>query len=175
MTGGILLAYFSRAGENYHDGGRRVLDVGNTEVVAGLIGDRIACDIYRIEAADPYPHYYDETVDRNVEERNADARPAIADPLPDLADYTTVVIGSPVWSVRAPMIMSTFVEGLDFTGKTVLPFVTYAVSGMSGVDDDYRTSLPSATVGPGLAVRGEEAADAGPAVEDWLRRAGLVI
>ncbi|MEV0646303.1 flavodoxin [Phytomonospora sp. NPDC050363] len=175
MSGdGILLAYFSRAGENYLEGGRTVLEVGNTEVVAGLIGERVDCEVYRIEAADPYPHDYDETVDRNVEEQETDARPEIAGTLPDLSGYRTVLIGSPVWNVRAPMIMSTFVEGLDFTGKTVLPFVTYAVSGMAGVDEDYRTALPSAEIGTGLAVRGEESADAGAAVEDWLRGAGLV-
>ncbi len=32
--GGVLLAYFSRAGENYYNGGRRNLDVGNTDVFA---------------------------------------------------------------------------------------------------------------------------------------------
>jgi flavodoxin len=50
---GDLLAYFSHAGENYHYGGRRNLEVGNTEVLAGLIRDSIACDVHRIEAADP--------------------------------------------------------------------------------------------------------------------------
>jgi hypothetical protein len=30
----ILLAYFSRPGENYYYGGRRNLEVGNTEVLA---------------------------------------------------------------------------------------------------------------------------------------------
>jgi hypothetical protein len=33
----VLLAYFSRAGENYHYGGRKNLTIGNTEVLAGLI------------------------------------------------------------------------------------------------------------------------------------------
>ena len=49
----VLLAYFSRAGENYFNGGRRRLTVGNTEVVAGMISRLIGCDVHRIEAADP--------------------------------------------------------------------------------------------------------------------------
>ncbi|MEU6717969.1 flavodoxin [Nonomuraea sp. NPDC046802] len=40
------------------------------------------------------------------------------------------VLGSPIWNVRAPMIMSTFTEGLDFSGKTVFPLTTYAMSGL---------------------------------------------
>jgi hypothetical protein len=51
----VLLAYFSRAGENYFNGGRRRLTVGNTEVVAGMISRLTGCDVHRIEAADPYP------------------------------------------------------------------------------------------------------------------------
>ena len=53
--GGILLAYFSRPGENYWNGGRRNLKVGNTEVLARAISARLDCDVHRIEAVDPYP------------------------------------------------------------------------------------------------------------------------
>ena len=74
-SGRVLLAYFSRHGENYWYGGRRTLQVGNTEVLANKIADRIACYTYRIQAADPYPHDYDATVKRNVREQDTDAGP----------------------------------------------------------------------------------------------------
>ena len=48
-----LLAFFSRRGENYYYGGRRTLQLGNTEVLAGMIAERIDCDVYRIEEAEP--------------------------------------------------------------------------------------------------------------------------
>ncbi|HET6687680.1 MAG TPA: flavodoxin [Jiangellaceae bacterium] len=169
-----LVAYFSRAGENYFNGGRRTLDVGNTEILATMIKDRINCDLYRIKAEEPYPESYDETVQRNVDEQEADARPAIADRLPDLTPYGTILLGSPVWNVRAPMIMSTFTDGVDLTGKTILPFVTYAVSGIGTVEDNYRESLRGADVGVGLAVRGETVTDAGPELDGWLRERRLL-
>ena len=169
----VLLAYFSRAGENYYYGDRIDLEVGNTEVLAGMIRDRIACDVYRIEPVDPYPWDYEETRARNVQEQDADARPAIANPLTSIEGYDVVLLGSPIWNVRAPMIMSTFAEGFDFAGKTIFPFVTYAVSGLGTVERDYAASCPGATIGEGLAVRGEEVRDGGPAVEEWLRRTGL--
>jgi flavodoxin len=172
--GSVLLAYFSRAGENYWNGGRRRLTVGNTQVVAQTIGRLTGCEVHRIEAADPYPDDYDPTVARNVREQEADARPAMANPLTWIERYDTVFLGSPIWNVRAPMIMSTFTESLDFTGKTVHPFTTYAMSGLGTTERDYAASCPGATFGEGLAVRGEEAADAGPAVESWLRRIGLL-
>jgi hypothetical protein len=67
--GRILLAYFSRPGENYWNGGRRYLKVGNTEVLARAISARLDCDVHRIDAVDPYPADYDETVQRNVREQ----------------------------------------------------------------------------------------------------------
>jgi flavodoxin len=173
-AGPVLVAYFSRAGENYYYGGRRVLQVGNTEVLAGMITDRLDCDVYRIEEAQPYPENYDDTVARNAAEQNADARPAIANPLPDLTGYATVLIGSPIWNVRAPMIMSTFLEALDFTGTTILPFTTHAMSGLGTVPRDYTALAPTATIGPGLAVRGEEVRDAAADTEQWLGQVGLL-
>lgn len=169
----VLLAYFSRPGENYYYGDRIDLEVGNTQVVADMIAAATDVDVYRIEAADPYPEDYEQTVQRNVQEENDDARPAIANPLPDLAPYGTVLLGSPVWNVQTPMIMRTFVEGVDLAGKTIHPFVTYAVSGMGRVDRDYTELCPSSRIGEGLAVQGEEAAQARPEVDAWLRRIGL--
>ena len=169
----ILLAYFSRPGENYYYGGRRDLQVGNTEVLARMVAELIDCDVYRIDAADPYPASYDVTVARNVREQNADARPAIANPLASIEPYDAVLLGSPIWNVRPPMIMTTFTEGRDFTGKTVHPFVTYAVSGLGSTERDYTASCRWARIAPGLAVRGEEVAQHRAEVETWLREAGL--
>lgn len=136
----MLLAYFSRPGENYYYGDRIDLDVGNTQVLAGLIRDRIGCDVHRIRESDLYPHDYDATVARNVEEQEADARPAVADPLPDLAAYDVVLLASPIWNVRPPMIMRTFTEALDFDGITVHPLTTHAMSGLGTAERDYAES-----------------------------------
>lgn len=169
----ILLAYFSRAGENYHYGGRADLKAGNTQVVAEMIAASAAVDVYRIQAADPYSYDYEETVARNVREEQDDARPAIAGPLPSLGRYGTVLLGSPVWNVQEPMIMRTFIEGLHWAGKRVHPFVTYAVSGIGNVQRDYARLLPRAAVSDGLAVLGETVRDSRPEVHAWLRRINL--
>lgn|GEM_PF-1349447 len=102
------------------------------------------------------------------------AHPAIAAALPDLAAYDTILLGSPVWNVQAPMIMRTFVESVDLTGKTVHPFVTYAVSRMGRVRDDYAEMLPDAIVTEGLAIEGETVRDARPDIQRWLQAIGGV-
>ncbi|MCP2049789.1 UNVERIFIED_ORG: flavodoxin [Paenarthrobacter nicotinovorans] len=170
----ILLAYFSRAGENYYYGGRTNLEIGNTEVLAGMISARIPCHIHRIEAAEPYPDSYDATVARNVREQDQDARPAINNPLPSLDQYGTVILASGIWNVRSPMIMTTFTESYDFAGKTVFPVTTHAMSGLGNTARDYGQSCPGAIIGEGLAVKGEEVRNAGAEVESWLQRAGLL-
>lgn len=169
-----LVAVFSRAGENHYYGGRTWLEVGNTEVVVGLLASLVDVDVYRIVPAEPYPTDYEETVALNTREQDANARPRIADPLPDLAGHDRVVLASGVWSVRPPMIMRTFTEALDFTGRTVYPLTTHAGSGLGRAVEVYRQTRRGAIIGEGLAVRGEEAASAGPEVRAWLQRIGLL-
>ena len=170
----ILLAYFSRPGENYYYGKRTNLRTGNTEVLTRMISGHIECDVYRIEAVDPYSDDYDATVARNVREQDADARPAIANPPSSIERYDVVLLASPIWNVRAPMIMSTFADRYDFRGKTVHPVTTYAMSGLGTTERDYAVSCPGATIGEGLAVRGEEVRKADAQVRSWLRRIGVL-
>jgi flavodoxin len=172
--GRILLAYFSRRGENYWNGGRRDLKVGNTEVLARAISVRLDCTVHRIEAVDPYPADYDETVERNVQEQETDARPPIANPLASIDAYDTILLASPIWNVRAPMIMTTFAERYDFAGKTVHPITTYAMSGLGTTPQDYARDCRGARISTGLAVRGEKARSAGADVDAWLRRTRLL-
>ena len=159
---------------NYWEGGRRNLEVGNTKVIAQMIAARIGCDTYEIQAADPYSRAYDPTVERNQREQNSDARPKIAGELPDLRAYGTILLGSPVWNVRAPMIMRTFLDGTDgLAGQTICLFLTYAV-GQGSVFDDYADFCSNARVEEGLAIRGEDARGAAFEVDGWLRKHRLM-
>ena len=73
------------------------------------------------------------------------------------------------------MIMSTFAERYDFSGKTVHPVTTYAMSGLGTTPEDYARACRGARIGTGLAVRGEEVRSAGArAVDAWLRRTGVL-
>lgn len=163
-----LLVFFSRAGENYWEGGRRNLEIGNTQVIAEMIAERLPCRVHEVLAADPYPDSYDETVRRNQQEQPEDARPEIDGDLPDLDGIDTILLGSPVWNTRAPMIIRTFLEQAGgLPGMTIHPFLTYAV-GEGSVVADYEELCPEARVEDGLAIRGEEARDSADAVSAWL-------
>jgi hypothetical protein len=130
--------------------------------------------VHRIEAVDPYAADYDESVQRNVREQDTDARPAIANPLASIDGYDTILLAGPIWNVRAPMIMTTFAERHDFSGKTVHPVTTYAMSGLGTTPEDYARSCKGARIGTGLAIRGEAVRSTGTAIDSWLRRASLL-
>lgn len=108
----ILVAYFSWG--------------GTTQRMAEEIVRQTGADIFRIEPAVPYPTDYTECTEVAQEEKNNNARPAIANEVENWEQYDTVFIGCPVWWWTTPMIICTFAESYDFEGKTVVPFCTYA-------------------------------------------------
>jgi hypothetical protein len=143
--------------------------------LAGYLAGLLNCPIYKLEAADPYPGSYDETVARNVRELNEDARPVISNPLTSLADYSTVLIGCPIWAQGAPRIIRTFIDANDFRGITVAPFVTYTVSGIGGVPSEYQQACRGANrITAGLAVNGETVQGSRDQAAAWLSQIGLL-
>ena len=108
----ILVAYFSWG--------------GTPQRMAQAIVRQTGADIFRIEPVVPYPTDYTKCTEVAQEEKNNNARPAIADEVENWDEYDTVFIGCPVWWWTTPMIICTFAESYDFKGKTVVPFCTYA-------------------------------------------------
>jgi len=156
-TTDILVVYFSRTGEQYNVG---VIDEGNTAIVAKMIAEETSADLYEIlPEEDYYPYTYRELTDAAKKEQNENARPAIREPLPDLAQYDTIFIGAPVWWGDWPMILYTFFEGNAeaLKGKTLIPFSTHEGSGLSGFDKKLQKACPDSTVLKGLAVAGQDA------------------
>lgn len=59
-----------------------------------------------------------------------------------MADYDTVLIGFPIWWYVAPIIIDTFVENYDLSGKTIVPFATSGGSGMGKTVDVFEQTEP---------------------------------
>ena len=100
---------------------------GHTKPLAEYIAEDLNADLYEIEAKVPYTdddikYYTNCRADR--EQNDPSARPEIAGELPDVTGYDTVFIGYPIWHGQAPKIIYTFLEGVDLSGKTIIPFCT---------------------------------------------------
>ena len=151
----ILVVYFSRTGEQYGVG---VIDEGNTAIVAKMIAEETGADTFELLPSDDhYPMTYDALTDVAKQEQNENARPEYQGGVPELSKYDTIFIGAPVWWGDWPMIMYTFFENEDLSGKTLVPFSTHAGSGLSGFDRKLSDACADSTVLDGLAVAGTDA------------------
>ena len=172
----ILVAYFSRTGENYSVG---TITTGNTAIVAQMIADQTGGDLFEIRPVTPYPSDYQEMLAVAEKEAAENARPEIADTVPNMQDYDVVFIGYPIWNGDMPKIVYHFLESYDFSGKTVIPFNTHEGSGQGSTQRNVENLLPNATVLGGLAVRGQTAQNSGSeaesAVKKWLSGLSLPV
>lgn len=146
---------------------------GNTESVANEIQAQTGADIFEIVPAEPYTDDYNTLLDIAQEEQANGARPAIADTVENFDQYETVYLGFPNWWGDMPMILYTFLDEYDFSGKTIAPFVTSGGSGFSGAIGTIESMEPEATVTEGLSLGSSEAADPASAVTEWLAAIGL--
>ncbi len=68
---------------------------------------------------------------------------------------------NPIWHADLPMPLYTFFEEYDFSGKTIIPFVTHGGSGFSGTIRTIQELEPDATVvEAGLSVSRNSVANA---------------
>lgn len=147
----VLVAYFSRAGENWQVGN---VDKGNTKVFAEYIIDYTHFDNYEIEPASPYPIDYYEMLDVCKEEQTNNTRPEIKSFIESINQYDTILLGHPIWNGKAPNIILSFLDHYNFNDKNIITFVTHGGSGFGSSISQLSDYLPSSNVKVGLAIEG---------------------
>lgn len=169
-----LIAFFSRADENYFGGSMRYVEVGNTEIVVGKINELIKADTFKIEMRSPYSADYMTCIDEAKKDLRANARPELV-ALPDsIDDYDTIILAYPNYWGTVPMAVFTFLDSFDFSGKTILPLCTNEGSGMGKSERDIQNACKGAKLRVGLSVTGSTAAGSKPTVEKWLKNNNLI-
>ena len=115
-----LVAYFSAS--------------GNTEKLARTLAAAAEAELYRIQPAVPYEkrdlNWMDKKSRSTLEMKDPDCRPALADRGAPVAEADVIFLGFPVWWYREPSIIDSFLDAYDFSGKTVVPFLTSGGSGL---------------------------------------------
>ena len=132
----VLVAYFSAT--------------GNTKSVAEKLATAINADLFEIVPEQLYTsedlNWQNDQSRSSIEMGDRSSRPAIASKIEDISKYKIVFVGSPIWWGREPSIMDTFIESYDFTGKTVIPFVTSGSSGIGDYGANLQALAPNAKV-----------------------------
>lgn len=141
---------------------------GNTESVAKEIQSQTGADIFEIIPTIPYTTNHNTLLEVAQEEKRAKARPAISGSIDNLDDYDTIYLGYPNWWADMPMILYTFLDTYDLSGKTIAPFVTSGGSGFSNTINTIKSMEPNAIVTEGLAIRDSAAGNPASAVSNWL-------
>ena len=146
--GKTLVAYFSASGV--------------TARAAKNIANEIGADLYEMRPVEPYTSADLDWTNRknrsSVEMNDPDFRPAIAEPVEDMAQYDTILVGFPTWWYVEPRIVDTFLERYDFSGKTMIPFATSGGSGIERAAQSVQAHCPSAEWQPGKLVNPANAA-----------------
>ena len=146
---------------------------GNTEKVAKSIQSQTGSDIFEIVPETPYSDDYDTVVDQAKDEQRKDARPAIRDSITNMDSYDTVYVGFPNWWGDMPMILYTFFDNYDLSGKNIALFCTSGGSGLSDTVNEVKNLEPNANVTDGLHIGSSAASDPDEAVKSWLDDIGL--
>ena len=139
-----LVAYFSAS--------------GTTAKAAKALAQAAGAELYEIRPAVPYTqadlNWMDKNSRSSVEMGDKSSRPALADMDAPVADHDVIFLGFPVWWYVAPTIINTFLEGYDFTGKTIVLFATSGGSGLGKSAAGLKASAPGAKILDGRMLNG---------------------
>jgi len=128
----ILVAFFSHS--------------GTTKKAAEQIHAIAGGDIFEIKEQDPYPQTYNAVTEQAKQEIAKGFKPALKGSLPKISLYDVVFVGSPNWWSTIAPPLSTFLSSADFTGKTIIPFITHGGGGLNRTVSDIKKLVQSATV-----------------------------
>lgn len=169
-----LIAFFSRADENYFGGAMRYVKVGNTEIVCNIMKDMIDADVFKMEMKHPYSPAYMTCIEEAKKDLRENERPELVSYPESVDQYDTIILAYPNYWGTIPMAVATFLERYDFTGKTIMPLCTNEGSGMGGSERYIRKCAPGAELKRGLSIIGSEASDSEADVKRWLTANGLL-
>lgn len=165
----IMIAFFSRADENYFAGSMRYVETGNTEIVVGKIKELLTADVFKIEMKKPYSPVYQICIEEAKKDLQQKVRPELVKLPESIAGYDTIILAYPNYWGTMPMAVYTFLESFDFGGKKILLLCTHEGSGMGGSERELKKICPDADVVQGLAIRGSEAGGCKTQVKKWLQ------
>ena len=151
--GRILIAYYSYS--------------GNTRFAAEQIQKATGGELFEIKPVTPYPADYNACVDQAKKEIAAGVKPELAEKVKEFGKYEVIFVGTPNWwSTMAPPVLA-FLSSYEFSGKTVIPFVTHGGGGMARCETDMRKAVPKAKFGKGRAFSGGSSRHSGDAITNW--------
>ena len=127
--------------------------VRNTALIAKWIQKHLGGDLIEIETVEPYPEPYTLTLAAAEKERRSGQKRPVK-PVPSLAAYDVVFLGTPIWYGTYAFPVEQFLKSNPLAGKTVVPFSTHGGGGAPLFARDVKAACPGAKVLEGFTARG---------------------
>ncbi len=152
-----LVAYFSASGV--------------TARAAKTLAEAAGADLYEIKPKTPYTkedlNWMDKNSRSSIEMKDPSSRPEIADRDAEISSYDVIFLGFPIWWYTAPVIINTFLESYDFSGKTIVLFATSGGSGLGKTSEKLKPSVSdTAVMKEGKLLNGNVTKES---LESWLK------
>lgn len=164
---GTATIYYSLKGETIAPGLKIVnLEKGHTAVAAEFIHEAVGGDLIELRTVKEYDPDHMRMIYEAKDEIDRGIRPELQE-VPDISGYGTVFLGMPNWWNTVPMPVVGFLERCDWSGKTLIPFVTSNGSGFGAIPRRLRELCPGADIRPGRAFLGHEVESSEDAIRSW--------
>lgn len=166
----ILTVFFSMKGQTIGPGMQIVnLDKGNTAVAAEFIQEAVGGELFEIKADRDYSPDHMKLIDEAKRELNAGTRVPVKEYPDALEQYDTIFLGYPNWWNTMPMVLFTFLEHYDWTGKRIIPFCTNEGSGLGDSVRDIKRICKGAEIDKGASFTGSRVKNSETQIADWAK------
>lgn len=149
-----LVAYHSRS--------------GNTRVIAGVLQRALHADLHEILPQTPYPADYLQMVTQASEEHTSGFNPPLLHELTEIKRYHTLYLGYPIWGMSLPSIVRSFLTRHDWSGITIVPFITHGGYGTGDSLAVLEKSAPGAHLLPPFIMQADQERQTMEKTLDWL-------
>lgn len=152
----------------------------NVERIVNELRTQIEADVIEVEPAEKGLDYAANNYAIGsaqiaaIREKTDDAAsyPAIDPVNVDMSQYSTIIIGAPLWwsNMAAPLQTFLFQHGKEMGGKNIGLIVSSASSGISGVEGDAKRLIPNGNfLSPSLWIRSSQTSNAKTLLQNWLQ------
>lgn len=166
----ILTVYFSMKGQTIGPGMKIAYqEKGNTKIAAEFIQKAVGGELFEIEADRNYSEDHMVLIDEAKQELNAGTRVPVKRYPDALEQYDTTFLGYPNWWNTMPMVLFTFLEHYDWTGKRIIPFCTNEGSGIGDSVRDIKKICTGADVEAGASFTGSRVSSFEAKIAEWAK------
>ena len=165
-----LIAYYSRRGQNYFGGKLKTVEKGNTETLVEMLQELTGAEVFHIKQVVEYSDDYDKCAEEVKYDFENDERPELDEYLQEPDKYDTIYLAYPNYCGTMPMVLFTFLEEYDFSGKIIRPICTNEGSGLGKSVEDIKRLCPNSEVRTGLSINGSEVTESKEKLKNWLEK-----